>query len=69
MEALDTLKQMCRSSSTLIKLSVSFLQVWQGAVWTRTTDSSERSTTAGRKDQVHHMVLQGKIALVIIIIL
>ena len=66
MEALDTLKLMCRFSSTLIKLSVSFLQVWQGAVWTRTMDSSERSTTAGRKDQVHHMVLQGKMGLVTI---
>lgn len=66
MEALDTLKQMCRLFSTLMKLSASFLQVWQGAVWTLTTDSSERSTTAGRKDQVHHMVLQGKMRLVII---
>lgn len=66
MEAADTLKQMCSFSSTLMKLSVSFLQVWQGAVWTLTTDSSERRTTAAREDQVHHMVLQGKMGSVII---
>lgn len=60
------LKQMCRLCSTLMKLSVSFLQVWQGAVCTLTTVSSDRSTTAGRKDQVHHMVLLEKMGLGII---
>lgn len=46
--------------STLIKLSVSFRQVWHGAVWTLTTVSSERSTRAGSDDQDHHMILQWK---------
>lgn len=41
-----------------MKLSVSFRQVWHGAVWTLTTESSERSTRAGRKGQADHMVLQ-----------
>lgn len=46
------------NSSTIIKLSVSFRQVWHGAVWTLTTVSSERSTRAGSDDQDHHMILQ-----------
>lgn len=48
------------NGSTLMKLSVSFRQVWHGAVWTLTTESSERSTRAGRNGQAHHMILQIK---------
>lgn len=44
-------------SKPLMKLSVSFRQVWHGAVWTLTTESSERSTRAGRKGQAHHMMI------------
>lgn len=44
-------------ASTLMKLSVSFRQVWHGAVWTITTESSERSNRAGSDDQDHHMIL------------
>lgn len=44
-----------------MKLSASFLQVWQGDVWTLTTDSSDSSTRAGRNQvQVHHMVPRGQ---------
>lgn len=46
-----------------MKLSVSFRQVWHGAVWTLTTESSERSTRAGRNGQAHHMILQIKTVL------
>lgn len=43
---------------TLMKLSVSFWQVWQGAVWTLTTESSDRSIRAGRNGQAMAIVLQ-----------
>lgn len=49
-----------KSTVTLMKLSVSFWQVWHGAVCTLTTESSERSTRAGRNGQAHHMMLQEK---------
>lgn len=44
--------------STLMKLSVSFRQVWHGAAWT--TESSDRSNRAGSDDQDHHMILEWK---------
>ena len=42
---------------TLMKLSVSLRHVWQGAVCTRTTESTEQSTRAGSRGHEHHMAL------------
>lgn len=41
---------------TFTKLSVSFRQVWHGAVRTFPTESSERSRRAGRNGQAHHIL-------------